>query len=147
MQINGDVSALKATIFTLNSSRCFHPGSIYPMKKCVDSCYFVLCHHRYSHFWNQHQSYGFSFPLIQLFILRLCSYKAKTNTKVMSHSLLLKLVKFKPTGITQLVERRALGYKVMGSNLPVVPEVTLGGLSSGSFTIPRCKTGTRSWSG
>ena len=32
---------------------------------------------------------------------------------------------------------------VMGSNLPTVPEVTLGSHSSGSLTIPRCKIGDR----
>ena len=32
-----------------------------------------------------------------------------------------------------------LNHEVMGSNLPAVPEVTLGGQSSASITIPRCK--------
>ena len=50
------------------------------------------------------------------------------------------------TGITQLVERRALSREVLGSNLPlVVPEVTLGSYSSGSLTISRCKIWTRLW--
>ena len=31
----------------------------------------------------------------------------------------------------------------MGLNLSAVPEVTLGGHSSGSLTTPRCKIGTR----
>ena len=34
--------------------------------------------------------------------------------------------------------------RVVGSNLPTVQELTLGGHSSSSFTIPRCKIGTRS---
>ena len=40
---------------------------------------------------------------------------------------------------------RSLGREVVGSNLPPVPEVTLGGHSSGSLTIPRYKIGTRPW--
>ena len=48
----------------------------------------------------------------------------------------------------RLVERRALGHEVRGSNLPLaVPEVILGGHSSGSLTVPRYKTGTRPWPG
>ena len=35
----------------------------------------------------------------------------------------------------------------MGSNLLAILEVTLGGHSSVSLTIPRCKIGTRSWPG
>ena len=42
-----------------------------------------------------------------------------------------------PAGIAQSVGCRALGCKVMGSNLPL--SVTLGGHSGGSLTIPRCK--------
>ena len=41
--------------------------------------------------------------------------------------------------IAQLVEHQALGREVLGSNLL---EVTLGGHSSGSLTVPRCKIGT-----
>ena len=43
--------------------------------------------------------------------------------------------------IAQLVERRALGRKVLGSNHWVVT------LSCGSLSMPRCKTGTRPWLG
>ena len=42
-------------------------------------------------------------------------------------------------GIPQLVEPWALGRAVVGSNLPAIPEVTLGGYCSCSLTIPRCK--------
>ena len=52
-----------------------------------------------------------------------------------------------PAGIAQSVEHRALSHKIMGLNLPVVPEVTLGDHSSSSFTTPRCKIGTRPWPG
>ena len=49
-----------------------------------------------------------------------------------------------PAGIAQLVERRALGREVVGSNLPLaVPEMTLSSHASGRLTIPRCKIGTR----
>ena len=53
-------------------------------------------------------------------------------------------IKLSPAGAAQLVERQALGREVMGSDLPVVPEVTLSGHSSGSLTIPKCKIGTKS---
>ena len=48
-------------------------------------------------------------------------------------------------GIAQFVQSWALGHEVVGSNLTLsaVPEVTLGGHSSGSLTIPSCKIGTR----
>ena len=46
--------------------------------------------------------------------------------------------------MAQSVEHRAL---VLGLNLPAVPEVTLGGHSSGSLTIPRCKIWGRPCSG
>ena len=39
--------------------------------------------------------------------------------------------------IAQLVECCALGFEVVGSNLPAVPEVTLDGHSRDSLTIPR----------
>ena len=55
--------------------------------------------------------------------------------------------KFKPPGIAQVVEHRDLGRKVVGLNLPAVPEVTLGSHSSSSLTIPRCKFRTRPWPG
>ena len=48
----------------------------------------------------------------------------------------------KHDGIAQLVECQALGH--CGFESAVVLEVTLGGHSSGSLTIPRCKIGT--WS-
>ena len=50
----------------------------------------------------------------------------------------------KPAGLAQLVEHQVLGHEVLGSNLLAVTKVTLGGPSSGSLTIPRCKIGTRS---
>ena len=53
----------------------------------------------------------------------------------------------KPAGIAQLVEGQASDHEVMGSNLPSVTEVTLGGHPSGSLTISRCKIGTRPWPG
>ena len=51
-----------------------------------------------------------------------------------------------PAGIAQLVERQALGCKVLSSNLAStnILEVTLGGHSNSSLTIPKCKIGTRS---
>ena len=42
--------------------------------------------------------------------------------------------------IVQLVKCRALDCEVMGSNLPAVPEVILGGHSSGSLTIQTGKS-------
>ena len=47
--------------------------------------------------------------------------------------------------IARSVGRRALRREVVGLNLPAVPEVTLGGHSSGGLTIPRCKIETRPW--
>ena len=41
----------------------------------------------------------------------------------------------------------SFGSQVLGSDLPAVLEVTMGDHSSSSFTIPRCKIGTRSWPG
>ena len=38
---------------------------------------------------------------------------------------------------------QALGRKVVGLNLPAIPEVTLSSHSSSSLTIPKCKNGTR----
>ena len=56
----------------------------------------------------------------------------------------IKFVEPKLARIAQSVERRALGSEVLGS-LPAVPEVTLGGHSSSSLTIPGCKIETRPW--
>ena len=52
-----------------------------------------------------------------------------------------------PARIAQSVQHRALGREVMGSNLPAVPEVTLGSHSSNSLTKPGCQIGTRLWPG
>ena len=70
------------------------------------------------------------------------SKHSKTSKKTMSQRF-----NFNYETTDQSVERRALGHEVVGSNLPAVPKVTLGGHSSGSLTIPRCKNGTRSWPG
>ena len=52
-----------------------------------------------------------------------------------------------PAGIAQSVERQALGREAVGLNLPTIPEGTLGGHSSSSLTIPRCKIGTMTMPG
>ena len=45
------------------------------------------------------------------------------------------------------VSNSVSSHEVLGLNLPAVPEVTLGGHSSSSLTIPRCNIGTRPWLG
>ena len=50
-----------------------------------------------------------------------------------------------PVGIAQSVKHWALDHEVVGLNLPADLEVTLGGHSSSSLTIPRCKIGTSPW--